>query len=392
MRVLFPALAAVDLSSTTLPSLVALREAHAALLAQRDEVDADFQTIDAAADAIPVPKPGRRVPAALAWHPKGLPPPAGLPSLEQMGDAECRVNARAQRSFTAVVQLREWLLLMGEAAGLEGRGTALRECSRLIGVTQPLAGAWLNAIPGSAQWQIRSELFVICVQRRLGLPIHQASACDAAAAESLGDELLKNIQHTSRHNKVVAAWVRAVRAARGAAHTRATSEAPDWSAPSVPDFVSEFAGHAGSNQAGEVKVYNSIVSDAAQLLRGATMAFGATRAHLLAENLGDFADPAVVPPRHDGAPRTAKYQEALDGGHDVLVLVSEVWGGFSPEAMRFLGELAQARGDRVDFERESATWSTTSFMSYHGQMLSLAVQLGVATEIQNSIKHRSKKD
>ena len=35
-------------------------------------------------------------------------------------------------------------------------------------------------------------------------------------------------------------------------------------------------------------------------------------------------------------------------------------------AMRFLGELAQARGDRVDFERESATWSTTSFMSYHG--------------------------
>ena len=115
MRALFPALAAVDLSSTTLPSLVALREAHAALLAQRDEVDADFQIIDAAADAIPVPKPGRRVPAALAWHPKGLPPPAGLPSLEQMGDAECRVNARAQRSFTAVVQLREWLLLMGDA-------------------------------------------------------------------------------------------------------------------------------------------------------------------------------------------------------------------------------------------------------------------------------------
>ena len=66
------------------------------------------------------------------------------------------------------------------------------------------------------------------MQRRLGLPIHQMSACDAAAAESLGDELLKNIQHTSRHNKVVAAWVRATRAARGAAHTRATSEAPDW--------------------------------------------------------------------------------------------------------------------------------------------------------------------
>ena len=83
----------------------------------------------------------------------------------------------------------------------------------------------------------------------------------------------------------------------------------------------------------EVKVYNPIVSDAAQLLRGATTAFGVTRVHLLAENLGDYAsnyaDPAVVPPRHDGAPRTAKYQEALDGGHDVLVLVSEIWGGFT---------------------------------------------------------------
>jgi len=36
----------------------------------------------------------------------------------------------------------------------------------------------------------------------------------------------------------------------------------------------------------------------------------------------------VVPPRHDGAPRTAKYQAAIDDGHDVLVLISEVWGGF----------------------------------------------------------------
>ena len=57
----------------------------------------------------------------------------------------------------------------------------------------------------------------------------------------------------------------------------------------------------------------------AQLLRGATQAFGATRARLLAENLGDYAPSEVVAPRSDGAARTAKYQAALDGGHDVLV-------------------------------------------------------------------------
>ena len=90
-------------------------------------------------------------------------------------------------------------------------------------------------------------------------------------------------------------------------------------------------------------------------------------------------------PRSDGVARTAKYQAALDGGHDVLVLISEVWGGFSSEAMRFLGELSQARNDGIDIERASATWST-SFTSYHGQRLSLAVQWGVAIEIERAIK------
>ena len=48
----------------------------------------------------------------------------------------------------------------------------------------------------------------------------------------------------------------------------------------------------------------------------------------------------LLPAREDN------YQAALEGGHGVLVLISEVWGGFSPEAMRFLGELAQARNER----------------------------------------------
>ena len=59
-------------------------------------------------------------------------------------------------------------------------------------------------------------------------------------------------------------------------------------------------------KAGEVKVYNTIVTDAAQLLRGATQAFGATRERLLKENLGDFAPSDVVAPRSDGAARTRR--------------------------------------------------------------------------------------
>ena len=48
--------------------------------------------------------------------------------------------------------------------------------------------------------------------------------------------------------------------------------------------------------------------------------------------------------------------------------------------------MSQARNDGIDIERASATWSTSSFTSYHGQLLSLAVQWGVAIEIERAIK------
>ena len=54
--------------SPRLPSLVSLRDAHARLMAQRDEVDTAFKRIDAAAAAVPVPRPGQRVPADLAYR------------------------------------------------------------------------------------------------------------------------------------------------------------------------------------------------------------------------------------------------------------------------------------------------------------------------------------
>ena len=77
-------------------------------------------------------------------------------------------------------------------------------CRRPVVRSQPLGvAASQSRLPPLAQWQIRSELYVICVQRRLGLPIHQASTCDAAAAESLGDELLKNHAYVGVPHAVV---------------------------------------------------------------------------------------------------------------------------------------------------------------------------------------------
>ena len=105
-------------------------------------------------------------------------------------------------------------------------------------------------------------------------------------------------------------------------------------------------------------------------------------------------------PRQNADGLTAKtLKSAARSGADVLKLVpARVPGDLSawasglrddrgrPEAMRFLGELSQARNDGIDIERASATWSTSSFTSYHGQLLSLAVQWGVAIEIERAIK------
>ena len=55
----------------------------------------------------------------------------------------------------------------------------------------------------------------------------------------------------------------------------------------------------------------------------------------------------------------------------------------------FVQRLAQARNDGVDLERASAMWSTSSFTPYHGQLLSLAVQWGVAIEIERAISRRA---
>ena len=67
-------------------------------------------------------------------------------------------------------------------------------------------------------------------------------------------------------------------------------------------------------------------------------------------------------------------------------MICEVWGGFAPEAATYLARLAQARGDGIDQERSGATWSTRSFTSYYGQLLSIAVQLGVAMEIEAALR------
>jgi hypothetical protein len=222
------------------------------------------------------------------------------------------------------------------------------------------------------------------LQRRLGLPLPTGPG----TAETLGDAELIASDKTARHNRIVRAWVRAVQAVRGCPHTFEPHKPTSYTGTAIADFVSEFAGQGLAHEVCEVKCYNPIVSDAAQLWRGATHAFGATEARLRVSILGEHAGStkAPLPPTLDGRPRVAKYQAALDGGHTVVPLISEVWGGFAPEAASYLARLAQSRGDGISQERLGATWTTTSYTSFYGQTLSIALQLGVAMELESALR------
>ena len=172
-----------------------------------------------------------------------------------------------------------------------------------------------------------------------------APAAEQRLSVLLGDDALARAHHTSRHNRVVRAWVEAKAAVHGAAQTRATADAPAYSYPSVPDFVTEFAGQASAHLIGEVKVYNPIRADMTEMRRGAVRPFGATEPQLRSEILGAGATDEcatraltryyISGPRR-GTPRVAKYAVALRGGHRVVPLIAEVWGGFAVDAMSFL--------------------------------------------------------
>jgi len=239
---------------------------------------------------------------------------------------------------------------------------------------------------------VRSNLFTISLQRRLGLPISalmQTAGDRAELRVLLGDVALgRGAEHSTRHHRVVNAWVAATQAAHGVPGTYATVSAPTYTAPAVPDFVSEFRGQDGAHIVGDVKVYNPILTTDAWMRRGAAAPFGATEPPLRSELLGAAAadtgaslGPTYRTGPRAGQPRAAHYQAALDGGHSVVPLITEVWGGFASEAVSYLRGLAQTRGGRIDVERLSTTWSTRSFSSYYGQLLSIAVTTGVAIEI-----------
>ena len=101
-----------------------------------------------------------------------------------------------------------------------------REAIRFVAVSQPGAGAFLNAIPMRDDMKMESWAMRVTVQRRLGLPLDVA--CQAAEAgkrapngqlhDILGDAAMVNprSKHATRHKFLLKRLVKTLRSAWGA--------------------------------------------------------------------------------------------------------------------------------------------------------------------------------
>ena len=100
---------------------------------------------------------------------------------------------------------------------------------------------------------------------------------------------------------------------------------------------------------------------------------------------GSAAEAAFNPQSGKGYVAEAKgaYHRAINAhGVDVRPLLFEVLGGFSPEVLELLGELAAARMNRLNTgEYDQTTWAARTWMAFTAQKLSVALHRAVAMEI-----------
>ena len=90
---------------------------------------------------------------------------------------------------------------------------------------------------------------------------------------------------------------------------------------------------------------------------------------------------AIVPRGHFWVWATViltAYATALRKGHDVVPVIMEVLGGFSPGAAKLLDSLSKAHGSGLKEDALSAPWCARSFKAFHSQRISVSVALHLA--------------
>ena len=327
----------------------------------------------------------------MRFHPSGLPPSKTLVPLAEMG-SESEFLQNAQRRYSQIIHHLAWLHFLARL-----QGVSRREAVRFISVSQPHAGAFLNAVPKHAPFRMHTWAMRIAVQRRLGLPLTEAVIAQTRALsrhgkqfDAYGDVAQNDGAqgHQTRHYLLLDAFTKVLRSVWGG---RVEREPAGYRATSDyrPDVAAAGVGSGGSMLYADVKLFDSIGSDGVPELRGAVVAFGNTRPAARARVLGvrergSPSDGAFRPRTGYGYVRASlgDYARALALGVDVRPMLFETFGGFSPEVVELLSALCGERANRLHAgEYDATTWAARSWMSFSAQQLSVALHRAAALEI-----------
>ena len=87
------------------------------------------------------------------------------------------------------------------------------------------------------------------------------------------------------------------------------------------------------------------------------------------------------------AAQDGQYTRAMANGCEVLVLLFETFGGFSPDVMQLLWRAAAERGNKFrGSEYDDTTWAARTWKTYTIQRVSVALMKAVAWEMATAME------
>jgi len=140
MRKLWPELASVDIESSDLPDLVALKDARSRIQEVFKANESDRAQIEQ--DAVFNPATQER---EMDFRPGYYTREMDLPSVQDMADPDCTKLKKRQRHFSAVLNLGHWREILHELSHLPNH--MFREKIRFISSSQLHSHSFLNALP-----------------------------------------------------------------------------------------------------------------------------------------------------------------------------------------------------------------------------------------------------
>ena len=268
---------------------------------------------------------------------------------------------------------------------------------RLVAVSQPGAGRFLDAVPSRADFRVPTWALRIAVQRRLGLPLLAAAAAagerfsrHGKLFDAYGDVAVNDgaAGHSTRHYLILKALHDAFKRAWGGQVRREPQDYHDYSdhRPDLTILLDQL-------WAFDLKVFDPVGSEPGEVCgRGAFVAMGNTRPEARAVVHGveerGVAGTAFDPRTGTGhvARREGDYARARAAGVAVEVLLVETFGGLGDGLMNVLEEAQRVREDMLSAsEYDETTWSARTWMVFVQQRISVATQRAVSHEIATAL-------